>query len=121
MKIPVTIRCIVEVVLATFICWSLYFRAWSAAGGCLALAWLVWMAKPWIRQPVSPRSERWMIFVFIAPLAVVTFLTIFFPSFSVSDVLARIVSYPAFAALLWIFWSWQIFREWRREKGKADA
>jgi hypothetical protein len=121
MKTSTIIRFLAEVVVATFLCLSLFFHAWEGLAGFVALAWLLWMGKPWVRQPISPRYERWLIFCFIAPLAIFAVITIFFPSFSISDIAAKIPDYRVLFFLLWVVWIWQIFRQWRRAKGKADA
>jgi protein-S-isoprenylcysteine O-methyltransferase Ste14 len=79
------------------------------------------MGKPWIRNPVTPPNDRWMIFSFIAPLAILAFITIFFPSLSITDAIASVVCHPVFVSLLWIFWLWQILRQWQKvKKAKTD-
>ena len=118
MKTSLEVRFGIAAVLITAGCGLFLAEVYSWIPFGLAL--LFWMPRSEFTRPIR-RPELWgMLGVLIALIAVMVAAKYVLPS-SAADGTKRVISHPAFVVPFWLFVMWGLFRQWRMQKGAANA
>jgi uncharacterized membrane protein YccC len=118
MKTSLNVRFGIAAVLITAGCALFLAQVYSWLPFGLAL--LFWMPRSELTRPI-PRPELWgTLGVLVALIAAAIAAKYVLPS-SAADVMKRVLSHPALLVPFWFFVMWGLFRQWRIQRGAANA